>query len=157
MTVRHTYHFGYADGTPYCPVGTTCYAWAHQGDGGVMPNLFCSHPPFQIDGNFGGTAGIAEMLLQSHTGEVHLLPALPNAWPSGSVRGLCARGGFEVDREWSDGPLASARVLSKLDQPCELRYQDRTVSLRTKPGQSFMPDGSLRLRFVHPHGLRLSR
>ena len=112
--------------------------------GGVMPNLLCSHPPFQIDGNFGGAAGILEMLLQSRSGSpaagasggrarlplIHLLPALPSAWPDGEVSGLLARGGFQVDIRWRGGRIEEARIRSSEPRACLVRYRGRTVEIQ---------------------------
>jgi len=102
----------------------------------TCPNLFGLHPPMQVDGNFGVTAGIAEMLLQSHTGEINLLPALPSAWSEGAVTGLCARGGFEVDIQWRDGKLAEAVLRSATGGSARIRYGEKTVELKVPRGGS---------------------
>jgi len=143
--------------------------WARVGDGDfafrqlqgllqkrTLPNLFDLCGPFQIDGNFGACAGVAEMLVQSHLTEgrgekgemriIDLLPALPKAWPSGSAKGLCARGGFEVDIEWKDGALTQATIRSKLGNPCKVRCAGREVELQTKRGKESILNGQLVLQ-----------
>jgi alpha-L-fucosidase 2 len=101
----------------------------------VYPNLFDAHPPFQIDGNFGATAGIAEMLLQSHTGVVHLLPALPSAWPAGRVRGLRARGGVVVDVDWAGGAVQQAWLTARRARTMRVKMGDRITDHRLAAGE----------------------
>jgi alpha-L-fucosidase 2 len=107
----------------------------------IYNNLFNVHPPFQIDGNFGYTAGVAEMLLQSHDSAIHLLPALPSSWPDGDVTGLCARGGLEVDMKWADGQLTLATIRPKKDGVYNLRYGTVEVVLDATAGEVYYWNG----------------
>jgi len=120
------------------------------GKGGTYPNMLDAHPPFQIDGNLGGAAGIAEMLLQSHEGEISLLPALPAALPQGSFHGLRARGGFDVDAAWANGALKSVSITSRLGGVCKVRWGRLTTELRTVAGRTYVLDEKApgKLRFL---------
>ena len=138
------------DGATGWSMGWKLNQWARLHDGnhaytlygnllknGTLDNLWDTHPPFQIDGNFGGTAGVTEMLLQSHAGFIHLLPSLPDAWSEGSVSGLEARGNFCLDLTWANGQLSEALLTSRKGGRCILRYGDQELTLQTRPGKSY--------------------
>jgi alpha-L-fucosidase 2 len=112
--------------------------------GGVYNNLFDAHPPFQIDGNFGGAAGMAEMLVQSHTGEIELLPALPAVIPHGAVKGICARGGFVLNMTWKAGKLQTVEVISNAGNRCRLKYGDKQAVIETQRGSRYVLNGDLK-------------
>ena len=114
--------------TQLTPVSTGTQGISATG-GGTYPNLFDAHPPFQIDGNFGATAGLAEMLLQSHAGEIDLLPALPTSWPEGEVRGLRARGGITVDLAWKAGRVTTYRLTSRSPEKVTVRVNGEVSAI----------------------------
>jgi alpha-L-fucosidase 2 len=112
--------------------------------GGVYRNLFDAHPPFQIDGNFGGAAGIAEMLVQSHMDYIDLLPALPSLLSDGEIRGICARGGFVLNLRWQKGKLQQVEVVSQAGKDCFLKYGAQEVRFPTRKGQTYKLNGNLK-------------
>jgi len=111
---------------------------------GSYTNLFDAHPPFQIDGNFGGAAGIAEMLLQSHTKYIDILPALPAELQEGTIRGLCARGGFVVDIDWKNGALVQVKIVSTAGDTLRLRYKGQVKELPTTKEGIYIFDSNLK-------------
>ncbi|HWJ28145.1 MAG TPA: hypothetical protein VNS32_16495, partial [Flavisolibacter sp.] len=111
--------------------------------GGVYHNMFDAHPPFQIDGNFGGAAGLLEMLVQSQGKGIELLPALPTSLPNGTISGLCARGGFVINMQWEKGILKQAEILSKNGNDCLLYYGNKEVKLKTQKDKVYRFDGGL--------------
>ncbi|RDC58543.1 glycoside hydrolase family 95 protein [Pedobacter chinensis] len=116
---------------------------ANRGAGSYV-NLFDAHPPFQIDGNFGGAAGIAEMIVQSHQGYIDILPALPTEIPHGNISGLLARGGFELDLSWDNGKLTSLNIKSVTGKKCKIKYQNQAIEFNTKAGESYKLNGNLK-------------
>jgi alpha-L-fucosidase 2 len=108
----------------------------YSGGGGTYPNLFDAHPPFQIDGNFGGAAAVLEMLVQSTENEIFILPALPDAWSEGSVNGICTRNGFEISMEWKDKTLTRLIIHSEKGGKAVLKYGDKQKKISIREGQS---------------------
>jgi len=114
-----------------------------KGDAGSYNNLFDAHPPFQIDGNFGAPAGLAEMLVQSHTAYIDILPALPSALSEGTIKGIKARGGFELNMKWSNGKLTQLDVISSAGKECLLRYGSKQIRFKTQAGKTYAFNGNL--------------
>jgi alpha-L-fucosidase 2 len=112
--------------------------------GGIYHNMFDAHPPFQIDGNFGGAAGIAEMLLQSQPGYLDILPALPSALPNGEVKGIRGRGGFLLNLSWKNGTLEQVQIMSESGEPCIVKYKDKKMKFDTKKGQTYKLNSDLK-------------
>ena len=148
------------DGATGWSMGWKLNQWARLHDGnhaytlygnllknGTLDNLWDTHAPFQIDGNFGGTAGVTELLLQSHMGFIHLLPALPDAWSEGEVKGLMARGNFEVNISWKEGALVEAQIQANVNGPCYVHYQGQELKFNASKGKTYtlaLKDGKLK-------------